>query len=331
MRVFSRPKRVALVGLLLGIAFVVAAYASTARRLSDARQSRRDDECGLAEGFLAACWRLPGLANSIALENQLIAVQQGDLRDEKALLSRTVGLARDRMLILEALAKGNLATFKWAEAQNHAESILKQHPADARALWLRGLARVEMQQEALARIDFEKALTIEPDAFEIRKSLAEVLHKLGHVREAIDQYHVLRSRRPSDDRVILALAHCWQEQTCYDEARELLDELLARVPESISGLVERSRLAIRTHDPEAAELSLRRAVALNPDHADANFVLRLALQGQQKNDESLDRRIDQNDRRQAELKWHRTSCQAPSFSAVLWLIIHPSQNSSRFL
>ncbi len=80
---FTRT-RACLVGLLLLAALTSAAYILTIRRLDEARLARREDDCGLAEDLLASCWRLPGLRASLELEEQLLAVQQGDLHDETA-------------------------------------------------------------------------------------------------------------------------------------------------------------------------------------------------------------------------------------------------------
>ena len=112
----------------------------------------------------------------------------------------------------------------------------------------------------MTRQDFDSAVKIESDAFEIRLSLANLLHKQGHVREAIEQYENLRMRRPNDDRVFLALTPCWQEESRLNEAREIIDLLRAKQPDSVAGLVERSRLALRTNDPGAAEHWLRQAI-----------------------------------------------------------------------
>src|SRR4029078_8735674 len=104
-------------------------------------------------------------------------------------------------LILEALAKGNLATFQFNEARTYAAAILNRQPGDARALWLRGRAWSHVQQEEKARDDFERALQHEPEALEIRRSLADLLHKLGFTREAISHYQQVHEWRPGDERV----------------------------------------------------------------------------------------------------------------------------------
>ncbi len=159
-----------------------------------------------------------------------------------------------------------------------------------------------MQQEAAARQDFEDALKIEPGSFAIGRSLADLLHKMGYVKLAIGHYQKLCEARPYDQRVLLALAHCYQEQAQNKLATELVDKLLAVRPDSVEGLVERGRLALRAKEPQAAERWLRQALERRPQDADANLVLKLALQAQQKVDLDLDRQIDENATRQAELK-----------------------------
>ena len=70
-------------GTLLVSAIITAAYLISMGSLSAAREARRDDNYSEADRLLAACWRLPGLRSAIDLEDQLLGVQQGDLKDEK--------------------------------------------------------------------------------------------------------------------------------------------------------------------------------------------------------------------------------------------------------
>jgi tetratricopeptide (TPR) repeat protein len=302
-------------GLLIGAAAIAAAYIVTFRHLAEARQARRDDDCVLAENLLAACWRLPGARAAIALEGDLLGVQQGDLREEQAWQSRAAGRSDESRLILEALAKGNLAASQWSAAQNYAESILDRQPADARALWLRGRSLIPVQREEQARQDLQRAVEIEPEAFEVRRTLADLLHKLGHVRLALDHYERLRERRPNDDRVLLALARSWQEEARLDDARELLDAWLVRRPRFVPAVVERGRLAMRDGDLADAERWLRQAIELSPDHAEAKAVLKVVLEGQQKEDADLARRIQDSSRQQAD---YRLRLRDAGREAALW-------------
>jgi cytochrome c5 len=64
---------------------------------------------------------------------------------------------------------------------------------------------------------------------------------------------------------------------------------------------------------EEAERWARRAIALNRDHAEANSVLRLSLKAQGKSDAVLERRIEENERRQAEFRLKlRSSARDPA-------------------
>src|SRR5262245_61108737 len=272
------------------------------RNLAVARQARRDDDCAAAENHLAGCWPLPGLRGALQLETELLGLQQGDLRNEEAWQKRAERPSPESIPILEALAKGNLAASQFNEARNYADAILDRQPNHPFALGLRGRAWVRVQQEDKARDDFEQAIQMEPEAYETRLLLADLLHKLGHVRQALEHYEQLHDRRPDDERVVVALAQCWQEQGQLDHARGSLDDSLKAKSDSLTILVERGHLALRMGQPAEAERWLRQAVALQPDHAIANSVLRLTLQAQQKSDAELEHRIDANERQQAELR-----------------------------
>src|SRR5262245_52724120 len=100
---------------LVAIGVVVGVYVSALRGLAAARQARRDDDCAAADGQLAACWRLPGLAGAVRLENELQGLQQGDLADEERWRARAARNSSEGALVLEALAKGNLASFQFNE------------------------------------------------------------------------------------------------------------------------------------------------------------------------------------------------------------------------
>jgi tetratricopeptide (TPR) repeat protein len=302
MHSFFRPSRVVLISLFVSAVSVVAIYVHSRAALSNAIQARRNHDYVVAEQLLDACWSLPGFKSQIVLESQLLAVQQGDLRDERMLRLRIKEGKPDGQLIVEALAKGLLATFRWEEAATLAESMLEQQPSNASAYWLRGMAREQMQQVLLARLDFEKALALEPSAYEIRRSLAGLLHQQGYVRPAMEHYQSMLLERPDDSKVMLALARCLQDDACLVDAERIIAAVLANQPELVEGLVERSRVALRQQDFEAAEKSLRQAVAISPDHIDANRLLRLVLQAQDRVDPTLENHIKESERHQAKLR-----------------------------
>ena len=295
---FSRSVRVAILLGLAATATVVALYVSSFRRLAAARDDAAERQlCGgrwLFGGLLA----IAGPCRCRGAGGRATGSAAGGLAGRRGVAGhgRCAASPRRRSDSGSAWPKGNLATFQFNEARTYADAILERQPGHAYALWLRGRAWVRLQQEDKAREDFEQAVDREPEAFEIRLSLAELLHKLGYVREAIAHYERLRSGGRMMSASPSALAHCWQEQGQLDDARGLLDALLTGRPDSIAGLVERGRLALRMGQPEDGERWLQTRIELSPDNAEANCVLRLCLQAQEKSDAALERRIDENER-----------------------------------
>ncbi len=65
--------------------------------------------------------------------------------------------------------------------------------------------------------------------------------------------------RPNDERLLLALAHGYQEQARNAEATRIVENLLADRPDSVEAHIEAARLALRGNRPDDAERKLRRA------------------------------------------------------------------------
>ncbi len=297
---------------------IIVAYTIAYGRLSEARRARQGDDYSHAEATLAKCWKLPGLSDAVALEELLMAVQQGDLRDESAWRSRAAEQLSEKVLILEALAKGNLAAFRWREALEYTETILRSQPQEARALWIRARANIEMQREDEALHDLELAVKSAPDNFHIRRTFGDLLSTLGFVRRALEQYEILYRQRPGDERASLGLVRCWMDEARLKEAGELLEHLLLARPQSIDLLAVRSRLALRMGEPESALVWLKQAAEQAPDHLEINSLLRTTLEALRQSDPDLERRVQQNDRLQAALKLrlHESTQDAELLTAV---------------
>src|SRR5207244_12120369 len=95
---------------------------------------------------------------------------------------------------------------------------------------------------------------------EARLRYADTLSRLGRTREAVGQYECLRQRPPAPPEAVIGLARCRYDLNDADEARRLLDGLLADHPDQVAALVERGRLALRDGRTGDAERALRRAV-----------------------------------------------------------------------
>jgi tetratricopeptide (TPR) repeat protein len=290
------------IGLIALFGVAAAQYVILARHLSAARDARRREDYVAAERYLSNCWPLPGYLSAIALERDLSGAQQGDLSDEATWQARAKTPNDESVLILEALAKGSAATFRWNEARTYADAILERQPDHAQSLWLRGRAWIKLQQEEKAERDLVRAARLDPESGLIRRSLAEALHREGFVRAALAEYASLAQTKTVDSQIVLGLAHCYEEENQLAAAREVLEELLQQQPKLVAALVERSRVALRLAQPAEAEQFVRRALELCPDHTDANSVLRLCLEAQGKTDAALERRIGDSEIQQAALR-----------------------------
>jgi tetratricopeptide (TPR) repeat protein len=82
------------------------------------------------------------------------------------------------------------------------------------------------------------------------------------------------------------LARCWLDEGRPDEARGLLDELLAAHPREAVVLIERGKLALQEGQATQAERWLREAVALQPYAPGAYYSLFLCLSARKKTAEA---------------------------------------------
>jgi len=336
MHVPYRWRRTALVVLLLSIILVASiptglrvwgAYHHRAARLAlqqrDYRQARehlrkylelRPDE---AEGWLLAarmarlrgdfdeaqkhlrtCRQRSGSPKALALEHQLLRVQQGDLSDADTLLARCADHAEDPETapILEAVIEGSLKVEQQAfvremvsQGREHLVDIrrteravdlwLRQRPErvdQVQGLVWRGLVRSLARDYPASLSCFRRALALDPDHFEARLNLAYLLLEEAP-EEAANHLERLRQQQPDNNRVRFRLATVRRSLGQLQEARQLLTEILASTPEDGSALLERGKVALDERKLAEAERWLRRAVEQAPNLPEANLALSQCL------------------------------------------------------
>jgi tetratricopeptide (TPR) repeat protein len=244
-----------------------------------AQTARRRDAYAEAEQLLADYVRRREGTPEGELEWLLLGVQQGDFAGQERSLQALVDREHPATpLILEALAKGYMNTFRWSDMVGCLDLLLQREPAHVPALVLRGKGWEGLRQVERAREDYQRAVELAPEASEGRLGLAEVLNRLGHVREAGYHYDVLRQRQPANPAVLLGRVRCHFDSHELEPAQQLLDTLLAQQPDHVAGLVERGRLAFRLGQLAEAETRLARAVTLAPWHREAHQLLHLCLE-----------------------------------------------------
>jgi tetratricopeptide (TPR) repeat protein len=272
-----------------------------------AQAARRVRDYAEAERLLETYRDLGGAPEAAFLEADLARAQRGELAGREGHLWALAQEGRpDAPLILEALAQGYMATFRWGPALSCLQRLLEYRPDDADALVWRGWVWENLQQVPSARDDYRRAVELAPENQEARLRLAEALLQLGEPKGALEHLEWLRPRRPDDAAVLLALARCQRALDRPEEAEGLLDRLLALRPDDAQVLAERGRLALAQGQAEEAEGWLRKAQARAPFERETNYQLALCLRRRGKTkeaDECLARlkRIEDDRKRLAEL------------------------------
>src|SRR5262249_40056067 len=124
-----------------------------------------------------------------------------------------------------------------------------------------------------------------PNHFEARLYLALALSQES-LGEAAEHLKLLHKRDPANDQVRLPLAVWCRTLGQWEEAKQLLDEILKDEPDWAPVLVERGLLALDMQEVEAAEHFLRQAHQIAPESPEANLALAGCLRQKGKAEEA---------------------------------------------
>jgi predicted Zn-dependent protease len=170
----------------------------------------------------------------------------------------------DAPLLLEALAGGYLRAFRLGDVDVCLREWLARVPDAPGALFLRAqlYERADRRDEAVEA--YRDLLARDPAFDGARQMLTELLVQLNRGQEALPDVEALRRRHPDDLDVQVRLARCLDQAARQDEARAVLDGVLARDPRFALAAAERGRMALEEGDLAEAEALLRRARDLEP-------------------------------------------------------------------
>jgi tetratricopeptide (TPR) repeat protein len=227
---------------------------------------------------LEECKRLDGVTERFQLELLLMRAQGGELMAvEPGLLYCVEQKHSARLLILETLSLSYLKELRYVASLACLDKWLKEEPDSVRALSWRGWVMENLHSKEDSRKDFERALELSPKHGMTRLRLINSLLADKDVRLATQHVDILEKAEPENPGVIYALAQCRALQGRSEEARELLDKLLALQPENSPALHRRGRLASDLHEQEKW---FRKALAIDPSFAEARYGLYTCLQQQ---------------------------------------------------
>jgi tetratricopeptide (TPR) repeat protein len=262
-----------------------------------ARNSGAYDE---AEAQLAECRKIRhGSSARTQLEMLLLRAQRGDVEKvEDGLMYLADHDKTNEREILETLARSHMKLMRFNLALGFLERCLADYPDDVRALDWRGWIEERLQRQEAAAKDYERALELSPGRAEVRIRLAALY--LSHNDPELAEPHLAILEKTHAERleVQLALAQTRFLQGRTEEARALLDRVLAVDPKSPLALLYRGKLELQTEppQPQEAEKYFRRLLQEDSNSVEGLHCLHDCLRnqpGREKEDAEVLRKHDE--------------------------------------
>jgi predicted Zn-dependent protease len=242
------------------------------------RAARQEGDLETADRELRICQRLSGGAtNETAFEWALLQASAGNVREVDEYLQKQINRSPQvGPLVWEALVEGYLRIYRAPDAMACLNLWLKHKPDDVRALELRGRTYVIGNGVTRGTEDYRRVLVLDPSRKQTRWQLIECLMILGTYDEAVEHLELYARDQPDNPEVISRLARCYNVLNRKEEARQLLDHILAKYPDDGQCLRIRGQIALTDpRDPQAAEAEawIRRASAVLADDYQTQWLL----------------------------------------------------------
>ena len=179
-----------------------------------------------------------------------------------------------------------------------------------------GYAQLAREEFAWARAAFEHALTLEPEHEDGLAGLGEVLLRLGQDEQALRCFRRTLELGYTDDvdlmlqigRSLFREGSTRERTDFFETAQEFFDAAVKQAPESAEAVACVGYVRHRLTDDDGAISSLRRALQLDGDHAEARIYLANIL-------------YDRNDHQTALYHFERTNPEDHWDELGLWRII----------
>jgi tetratricopeptide (TPR) repeat protein len=137
-----------------------------------------------------------------------------------------------------------------------------------------GYARLAREEYAWARRSFEEALVLDPDHEDGLAGLGETLLKFGQQEAAIRSFRRILELGYQDDLdLMLQAGRALFKEGLIEDAQQFFDIAVQQAPDMAEAVAMVGYAQHRLGDDDAAIVTLRRALQLDGDHADARIYL----------------------------------------------------------
>jgi tetratricopeptide (TPR) repeat protein len=245
-----------------------------------ARTARRAGCYDEAQEHLEHCEDLTaGEDNLTLLESTLLRAQRGEVAAVESLLWSLVEKDHpEKVIVLEALARGYIQVYCLPLADTCLKRLLKEAPDHAEAWSWRAAIYDMLGHRSEAQQYYERALELRPDDDACRLRLVAFLQHANRVKEVLPHLQQLYEKQPNNPDVLLGLARYYRSTDQPGRARELLGRALDIQPDHAQALVEQARVDILEKRLARAEACLRKALAADPSDKAVNYLLYQCLE-----------------------------------------------------
>ena len=244
-----------------------------------ARASRMVREPGEAEKRLQAAQKLAGGATDrLQLEYLLLRLTNGDT-DEPAVALATYLSNGDpeSPAILETLAAAYIRDLRYGPAYSTLVRWIELVPDQAIPYFWRGWVLERLNQAKGAMEDYRKALELDPEMFNARIRVAEMLLEDKKPDEALPHLEQLLKQRPDNPQVLARMGQCRYLEGKPEEARPLLERARKDLPDDGPLLLHLAKLDVEGGQAGPAVELLNRLLKRDPGDTEARFLLVSAL------------------------------------------------------
>ena len=218
-------------------------------------------------------------AEEIRREEWLALAQSGQMSLAEPHLGELLRDQRDEgPLICEAFVEGYFATYRFDQAMPILEAWTTDFPQDPLPHTYVGAYREHLQDWTGARASYENALRLSPADAGVQARLASVLLELHEYDQAAALLEKCIGSHPQDSELLCLWAVCLQGQARLDEARDVLERILAAEQQPMCARLAMGQLEQFDGNSEAALRWLEPLGNERPTDREVRYLLAQVLQ-----------------------------------------------------
>jgi tetratricopeptide (TPR) repeat protein len=225
----------------------------------------------------------PSPTPQLTLEWACLRAAEGDLLEVESYLYDQLHLHPElTFLIWEALAEGYTRTWRTTDALKCLNQWLERDAQNVQALAMMGNLAHNIHSDGLAVTNYEKALALDGERWDVRRRLAVSLMSIGRYEQALRHFEVLHQRLGDDPDILVRLAQCHQRCNHVQATLTLLEHLLELRPGYGPALRTRAQLELSEERWAEAEIWFRQAIEAMPYDYVSHYGLSESLRNQNK-------------------------------------------------